>query len=231
MIWLNIGLSWKITKVRIPPLFVKLDLCSATSMESSRRDLLNDMTEHRSILKNYQNTYHPRFGFKPKTGIAVPNRGFVLKIHCVFLFNRHNLFFCCCKLITICFKRCCNIFVGRITDRIFSCPLNSVLVSLKCARKRNSVHDKCRQTATGTQQEGRKTTESKTPRHRTPYWKGIKRHYGKLARGCTCTPTEHSPLQASLVSEDTIIKSKQNGQNRSTYFIRQGYLRNICKSR
>jgi len=38
----------------------KIDLCSAKSMESSRRDLLNDMTEHMSNLKNNQNTYHPR---------------------------------------------------------------------------------------------------------------------------------------------------------------------------
>ena len=42
--------------------------CSATSMESSRRDLLNDMAEHRSILKNNQNTYYPGFSFTPETG-------------------------------------------------------------------------------------------------------------------------------------------------------------------
>ena len=58
MIWLNIGLSWKITKIRTTPLFFDIDLCSATSIESSRRDLLNDMTEHRPILKNNQNTYY-----------------------------------------------------------------------------------------------------------------------------------------------------------------------------
>jgi len=44
-----------------------IDLCSATSMESSRRDLLNDMAEHHSILKNNQNTY-PLIIFTPKTG-------------------------------------------------------------------------------------------------------------------------------------------------------------------
>ena len=32
-------------------------------MESSRRDLLNDMAEHRSIYKNNQNTWYPRFIF------------------------------------------------------------------------------------------------------------------------------------------------------------------------
>jgi len=32
-------------------LFFKIDLCSATSMESSRRDLLNDMPKHRSTIK------------------------------------------------------------------------------------------------------------------------------------------------------------------------------------
>jgi len=41
-------------------------------MESSRRDLSKDMAEHRPILKNNQYTYHPRFGFTPKTGIAFP---------------------------------------------------------------------------------------------------------------------------------------------------------------
>jgi len=33
-------------------------LCSGTSMESSHRDLLNDMAEHRPILKNNQNTLY-----------------------------------------------------------------------------------------------------------------------------------------------------------------------------
>jgi len=37
-------------------------------MESSRRDLLNGMAEHMPILKNNQNTYHPRFCLAPKTG-------------------------------------------------------------------------------------------------------------------------------------------------------------------
>jgi len=39
-------------------LFFELDLCSATSMESSHRDLLNDAAEHRSILKTDQNTHN-----------------------------------------------------------------------------------------------------------------------------------------------------------------------------
>ena len=45
-------------------------------MESVRRDLLNDMAEHRCILKSNQNTYHPRIGFTPKTGIAFPKTAF-----------------------------------------------------------------------------------------------------------------------------------------------------------
>ena len=57
MIWLNIGISEKITIISTSPIFLKIDLCSATSMESSRRDLLNDTAEHRSILNNDQNTY------------------------------------------------------------------------------------------------------------------------------------------------------------------------------
>ena len=36
--------------------FFNTDLCSATSLESFGRDLLNDMAEHRPILKNQQNT-------------------------------------------------------------------------------------------------------------------------------------------------------------------------------
>jgi len=44
-------------------------------VKSSRRDLSNDMAEHRPILKNNQNTYYPRFSFTPKTGIAFPKKG------------------------------------------------------------------------------------------------------------------------------------------------------------
>jgi len=33
--------------------YFKIDLCPATSMESSRRDLWNDVAEHRSIVKSY----------------------------------------------------------------------------------------------------------------------------------------------------------------------------------
>jgi len=44
-------------------------------MESSRRDLLNDMAEHGSILKTNQNTFHPRLGFTPKTGTSIPKTG------------------------------------------------------------------------------------------------------------------------------------------------------------
>jgi len=45
-------------------------------MKSSRRDFSNDVGKHRSILKNNQNTYYPRFGFTPKTGIAFPKQVF-----------------------------------------------------------------------------------------------------------------------------------------------------------
>ena len=40
-------------------------------MESSRRDFLNDVAEHKSILKNNQNTYHRRLSFTPKTGVEL----------------------------------------------------------------------------------------------------------------------------------------------------------------
>jgi len=49
-------------------IFQRRPMFIATSMESSRRDLLNDMAEHRPILKDNQNMYDPRFGFTPKTG-------------------------------------------------------------------------------------------------------------------------------------------------------------------
>ena len=54
MIWLNTGLSWKIIKIQPTSLFFKIDLCSATSIESSRQVLSNDMAKHWSILKNNQ---------------------------------------------------------------------------------------------------------------------------------------------------------------------------------
>jgi len=44
-------------------------------MESSRRDLFDDMAEHRSIFKNNQNTYYPLFCFTPKTSAAFPKTG------------------------------------------------------------------------------------------------------------------------------------------------------------
>jgi len=49
-------------------------------MESSRRDLLKDMAEHRPILKSNQNTYHPRFGSHPKQVQHSPKRGFVFTV-------------------------------------------------------------------------------------------------------------------------------------------------------
>jgi len=45
-------------------------------MKCSRRYLLNDMAKQMPILKNNQNTYHPRFGFTPKIGITFPKTGF-----------------------------------------------------------------------------------------------------------------------------------------------------------
>jgi len=46
-------------------------------MESSRRDLSNDMAEHRPILKNNRNTYHPRFvPPPPKKGKVFPKTAF-----------------------------------------------------------------------------------------------------------------------------------------------------------
>jgi len=44
-------------------------------MKSSRQGFLNDMAEHRPILKNNQITYFPRFHCTPKTGIEFPKTG------------------------------------------------------------------------------------------------------------------------------------------------------------
>ena len=44
-------------------------------MESSCRDLPNDMAEHGSILKNNQNTYNPVLVSRTKTGIELPEKG------------------------------------------------------------------------------------------------------------------------------------------------------------
>jgi len=51
-------------------------------MESSRRDLSNDMAEQRPILKNNQNTgtYHLRFGFTPLQVEHSPKRGFIFTV-------------------------------------------------------------------------------------------------------------------------------------------------------
>jgi len=55
----------------------KIDLCLAISMESSRRDLWNDMAEHRPILKNNQNTHLP---FTPKRGVELPKAGALISL-------------------------------------------------------------------------------------------------------------------------------------------------------
>jgi len=69
--------------------FFKIDLCSATAMESSRRDLFNNVAEHRSMLKTDQSTCYPRFSFTPKTRIELPKTGVS------FLLEWPNILFWC----------------------------------------------------------------------------------------------------------------------------------------
>jgi len=57
--------------------FFNLDLCSATLMECSRREVLNYMAEHEPILKNNQNKFYPRLGFTQKL-VAFPKMEQVL---------------------------------------------------------------------------------------------------------------------------------------------------------
>jgi len=66
------------TKKGMVRIFVILQdiICSGISLKRSRRELSIDVAEHRSMLKNYQNTHNPRLSFKPKTG-TIPQNGFL----------------------------------------------------------------------------------------------------------------------------------------------------------
>jgi len=66
-------------------LFFKIDLRSAISFKRSWRELSIDVAEHRSMLKNYQNTLYPRFSFIPKTGIF-QKRDFLFLL-CIISYN------------------------------------------------------------------------------------------------------------------------------------------------
>ena len=84
-------------KTRPGPLFFKTDLCSATSIESSRRDLLNHtgMVEHRSILTNNQKTLYPGLIFtprhsRPKTGFCYVH--FRLSNHIFYVVRSADIF-------------------------------------------------------------------------------------------------------------------------------------------
>jgi len=59
---------------------------SATSMESSRRDLSNDVAEHRHTLKNNQNTYYPRFSFIPNPKQVQHSQKRVFCFYCAHIF-------------------------------------------------------------------------------------------------------------------------------------------------
>ena len=57
-------------------------------MKSSRRDIFNDVADHRSILKNKQNTNSPRFSFTPKTDTELPEKG----VMCLINVNHKRVF-------------------------------------------------------------------------------------------------------------------------------------------
>jgi len=57
-------------------------------MDSSRRDLLYDVAEHRSILKNNQN--YP--SFTPRTGIKLPKTGVLFLVCSLAYFDASNRF-------------------------------------------------------------------------------------------------------------------------------------------
>jgi len=50
-------------------LFFDIGLCSAISFKRFRRELFIDVAEHRSKVKNYQNTLYVGFSIIPKTGV------------------------------------------------------------------------------------------------------------------------------------------------------------------
>ena len=56
-------------------LFFTIGLCSATSFKRPWRELFDDVTGHRSMLKKKIKFALSRFSFPPKTGIAFPKTG------------------------------------------------------------------------------------------------------------------------------------------------------------
>ena len=90
-------LCWKKTLRRglyVFWLFFKLGLCLTISFKRSRRELSIDVAEHRSTLKNFQNTYYLRFSLTPKTGIAHPKTGVFFTVYrnrlCTLLSNTNR---------------------------------------------------------------------------------------------------------------------------------------------
>ena len=66
------GRTWKYWASSGPVFYI--DPCSATSVESSRQDLLNDMAEHRPILKFNQITYTGLLPTQNRRGTPENNR-------------------------------------------------------------------------------------------------------------------------------------------------------------
>jgi len=76
------------TKTGVVRIF-KIGICSAISFKRSRRELSIDVTEHRSTLKNYQNTHYPRFSVIP-TDIASPKTGDCFRcVHLIYISYWH----------------------------------------------------------------------------------------------------------------------------------------------
>ena len=73
-------------------IFLNIDLRSATSIESSRRDLLNNVAEqHGSILKNNQNAHHPLCRFIPQNRHSIPENGVSVFTVYIFPINRKKI--------------------------------------------------------------------------------------------------------------------------------------------
>ena len=61
------SLSWKLTKIRTTHSLFKIDLCSASSMKSSRRNFFNPMNKYREIkrakIKQGRTFFTPRYTY------------------------------------------------------------------------------------------------------------------------------------------------------------------------
>jgi len=79
----------KTREVRILVIFQHRFMFSHINGKLSPRPF--ELYEPRTILKNNQSTYHPRFGFTPKTGVAFPKTWFHLTVSSATFIGLHRV--------------------------------------------------------------------------------------------------------------------------------------------